>query len=526
VGSGSGGGSGGNGVTSRPLTATTKAKDSGSGHGFSALVSGSGSGLVSGEVWQDSNGNGILDTGETGMSGITVNLDDPTGKVLMTTTTDSNGNYLFGVNSSLGSQFEIQVVIPSGDSATIENAGSPPQIYSSIDSNGFSNVFALAAGGSVTLNAGLTGSGGDGNGTVSGEVWQDSDGNGILDTGESGMSSVTVNLNDSAGNVLMTTITNANGNYQFSVSPSLGSQFEIQVVIPSGDSATIENAGTDPQIYSSIDANGFSNVFALAAGAAVNLNAGLLPARADEYDWNPLNPNDLLASHPQNWIKNTVQQGADGTLPGTKPTDQVVLATASNIIWNQKFVFSTLTLGRVNAYTNQQTINSDVTVELTGAGGNGALLMDMTASALNLNFGSNARFQIDADSTITNMRLGGDQSGVLNLQDGWTSIAQGNFQDFIGVPILVSQGAALSDGGKCSLTFTNNDLSIGVYGLMYVWSSPGAGSTLINQANLINGCYVYVSGYTGGGILTYTGIKNTTDTFTVPVAVEAGGTFR
>ena len=53
---------------------------------------------ISGTVFNDANGNGVLDSGETGLAGWTVELlDASTGNFLATTVTDSNGNYSFAV---------------------------------------------------------------------------------------------------------------------------------------------------------------------------------------------------------------------------------------------------------------------------------------------------------------------------------------------------------------------------------------------------------------------------------------------
>jgi hypothetical protein len=186
-GNGSGSGSGSGAMTTTrdapnpSLNYSTQQKGHGSGSGSSATTSqknaaehgltrvqpltsgsgtgsGSGSATVSGEVWLDSDGDGLLDNGESGLQGITVNLDNASGQTLQTTTTDANGNYLFNVNpgsgTGSGSGYEIQVVIPDGDVATIENA-SGGGINSNIDYNGFSNAFALAPGGNVAVNAGL-----------------------------------------------------------------------------------------------------------------------------------------------------------------------------------------------------------------------------------------------------------------------------------------------------------------------------------------------------------------------------------
>jgi hypothetical protein len=234
---------------------------------------------VSGEVWLDSNGDGLLDNGESGLSGVTVNLDNAQGMMLQSTSTNANGNYSFNVNlgsgSGSGGGYEIQVVIPTGDVATVENAyGSG--INSNINASGYSNVFYLDPGGSQQVNAGVVAP----TATVSGEVWLDSNSDGLLDNGESGISGVTVNLDNAQGMMLQSTITGANGNYSFNVNLGSGSSlsggYEIQVIFPSGETATIENA-SGSGINSNINAAGYSNLISLSPGTSQQVNAGLVP---------------------------------------------------------------------------------------------------------------------------------------------------------------------------------------------------------------------------------------------------------
>ncbi len=127
------------------LLANTRASGSGSG---------SGSSTVSGVVWLDSNGDGLLDNGELGLRGITVNLDDPLGDVLMSTTTDQYGNYSFNFSLSQPTPYRIQVILPNGETATQENVATNG-INSNINALGLSPVFALAPGGSANQFAGL-----------------------------------------------------------------------------------------------------------------------------------------------------------------------------------------------------------------------------------------------------------------------------------------------------------------------------------------------------------------------------------
>ncbi|HYK79160.1 MAG TPA: SdrD B-like domain-containing protein, partial [Micropepsaceae bacterium] len=115
-------------------------------------------------VWNDANGNGIQDSGESGIAGVTVKLigagvdgifntgDDVT---LATTTTDTNGLYHF-TNLTPGS-YEVQFIKPTGYVFTTQNAGSDDAVDSDANtSTGKSQVVTIAAGQTNnTIDAGL-----------------------------------------------------------------------------------------------------------------------------------------------------------------------------------------------------------------------------------------------------------------------------------------------------------------------------------------------------------------------------------
>ncbi|WP_281270244.1 SdrD B-like domain-containing protein, partial [Moraxella atlantae] len=58
---------------------------------------------ISGKVYHDANANGTLDSGETGLGGVTVKLTDCNGTTKNTTTTASDGSYSFNLGTSLPS---------------------------------------------------------------------------------------------------------------------------------------------------------------------------------------------------------------------------------------------------------------------------------------------------------------------------------------------------------------------------------------------------------------------------------------
>lgn len=81
-------------------------------------------------VWIDSDSDGVQDADESGISGVLVELYDPTSMmVISTTTTDANGNYIFstamgtnsssqvyGLNLDFGSSYEVRIVGAEGGS--------------------------------------------------------------------------------------------------------------------------------------------------------------------------------------------------------------------------------------------------------------------------------------------------------------------------------------------------------------------------------------------------------------------------
>ena len=72
-------------------------------------------------VWNDKNANGIQDAGESGISGVTVNLLDSTGmNILQTTSTDASGLYGFTVAPGT---YVVQFVQPVGDTASPQYQG-------------------------------------------------------------------------------------------------------------------------------------------------------------------------------------------------------------------------------------------------------------------------------------------------------------------------------------------------------------------------------------------------------------------
>ncbi|MEL7079262.1 MAG: SdrD B-like domain-containing protein, partial [Cyanobacteria bacterium J06582_2] len=144
-------------------------------------------GHISGNVKSDDDDNG---TGDTNLENVRVELIDIRGNLITSTTTDSDGNYEF--------------------------SGITPGDYQvkQVNLTGYGDVTPTVL--DVTIGAGETSTGNDfidELGHISGNVKSDDDDNG---TGDTNLENVTVELLDRNGDIIATTITDSDGNYEFS----------------------------------------------------------------------------------------------------------------------------------------------------------------------------------------------------------------------------------------------------------------------------------------------------------------------
>ena len=173
---------------------------------------------ISDRTWYDANRNGLVDSGETGIANVTVDL------VL-----DENGDGITNYEVIAG-RIDLNndgKVDTSDDNATGETLGGYKIIDGFVDINGDGSITAgdngtyagyrvigglidLSGSGTVPINAGSIGD----------TVWLDNNGDGVKNGGEPGLSGVTVYLCTSSpctsGNDSAMTTTDANGGYQFS----------------------------------------------------------------------------------------------------------------------------------------------------------------------------------------------------------------------------------------------------------------------------------------------------------------------
>jgi len=181
-------------------------------------------------VWEDADGDGVQDSGESGVKGVKVYLlndqgDRISGKV---STTDSDGKYSFcDLDAGTYSvEFDL-ATLPSGYVVTLQNAGSDDARDSDADTaTGKTAQTTLSAGDNdTTWDMGIK--------RVLFRIgdlfWIDTNGNGVYDSGEKVIGNAKVELLDAEGNVIGSTTTDENGRYHFDVPAG---EYKVRFHIP------------------------------------------------------------------------------------------------------------------------------------------------------------------------------------------------------------------------------------------------------------------------------------------------------
>lgn len=265
-------------------------------------------------VWLDANANGVQDTGEAGVAGVTVQLSgtDAFGQAVTRTTTtasdnpattgvDEAGSYLF--SRLVPGTYTVTFVLPSGYSFTTQlNPGNADGIANDSDANAATGVTSavILSSGEIErdVDAGIyrTASLGD-------RLWIDTNGDGLQNDGATGISGQVVTLIGggadgvigTADDTTATTTTGTDGLYQFTgLTP--GVQYQVQFSKPAGTVFTTQDASGNTQDALDSDANpttGKTQIVTLASGENnTTLDAGVyVPAKIGDRVWLDANAN-------------------------------------------------------------------------------------------------------------------------------------------------------------------------------------------------------------------------------------------
>ena len=246
-------------------------------------------------VFLDSNGNGLLDEGETPLSGVELELYHANGTLAAVTTSDENCFYRM-VAPSVGDYF-LRVVMPEDyELSPVVDGGN--QISTNEDGTNSSPVVEFPLGfvedsWNVAMYMPVS---------IGNMVWNDLDGDGLQDDGEPGIEGIVVNLNDNDGFQVATTTTDSAGNYLFEgITPgSYSIAFELPdgyaFTIPAKTTATIDHPADGSYEYEDVTSDvdretGSTPIFMiLSGGTDLSRDAGMfLPVTINGTTWHDLN---------------------------------------------------------------------------------------------------------------------------------------------------------------------------------------------------------------------------------------------
>jgi len=191
-------------------------------------------------VWEDLDQDGIQSENEPGLPGVQVELYDLVGQVIDQTVTDSNGFYRFtGVESNV---YRVGFVLPDATALifTRKDQTNDAGDSDANPSSGRSDPVRIEDGtNDQTIDAGITGLLSSKPSTLGDSIWEDINGNGLQETGEPALAGITVQLLNSNGTVIQTTLSDSSGRYFFT--QLMADRYQVRFTLPNGYSFTRPN---------------------------------------------------------------------------------------------------------------------------------------------------------------------------------------------------------------------------------------------------------------------------------------------
>ncbi len=271
---------------------------------------------ISGTTWFDFNENGQLDGGEDRVVGLEVNLLDENGNLLETRETTPTGVYWF--NQLQAGNYIVEFGPVADHTFTAPNSGASTLLDSEVTDfdTGRTEVIALGARDSLMfVNAGyvediITGTG---RADIAGLVWEDINGNGIIDMDEVPQRGIEVRLFNGDDIQIASTITTRLGEYIF---PAINSgEYYVVFFLPPDTRSTFMDVGQDEAIDSDITEEGRTEIFNHVGTAVSGLNAGYFtPVTIGDAIWLDVNMNGLFDIDEQGANNQIISLfAADGT---------------------------------------------------------------------------------------------------------------------------------------------------------------------------------------------------------------------
>lgn len=464
-------------------------------------------GTIGDTVWLDANYNGLQDGGETGIPGVTINLYkdsnnngviDPGEPLLATTTTDTNGNYQFvGVPNG---DYLVQVSDVDNALSGLVQSHDPDQPGVCTTCNNLADATVSGGVGPNTIDFGYAPAGG----TIGNLIWHDTNGDGNVDPGESGIEGVTLNLwldvngnstiEPGVDNLVRSTITDENGLYEFKGLPT--GTYLVDVTDRFGVLSGFTKTTGTPNVDNNSQADPYPVV--LTTGAPGNFTAdfgytGQTPHTISGYTFQDLNGNAFWNVPTEPDVPNVLvllyrDQNNDGI---AGPGDPVIGITRTDI--NGFYEFTNLPDGNyvvsVNALnttvdgwfqTTQKTTAAVQPINLLGA--------DSTDNNFGFNYYNPTPTSVTVGSFIANFV---DQQSIIIKWSTTLEIDVVGYNLYRstspnGTLVLVNPtlipGSNNQFGGQYEYTDTNVQAGVTYYYYLYVVTAPNNKESAIEIA--------------------------------------------
>ncbi|MFK7806645.1 MAG: SdrD B-like domain-containing protein [Saprospiraceae bacterium] len=328
------------------ITYTLGAGEISGSHSFGFSPSGSSS--VGDALYSDWDGDGIQDAGETNLLGVTVNIYkdengdgaiDPSRDAFIATTTTTATGYNF---ANLPAGDYIIEVVESSLPANLNQTADPDE--TGITCTVCNALASISVDGTSSYNGIDFGYQPIGGATISGTLWQDSNGDQAI-LAESTISNVTVELwadTDGDGNyeLAVTTNSDADGNYSFDNLPD----GNYQVKANTTDTDIPKDAFGNP----SVSTTGYSYDFVVSSNDVTSINSAPCTACSDDLDFGFAKLgaigstiySDANGNGAQDWTENGIEgvtvylcDAADGTCNSGNALQTVVTDENGNYLF-------------------------------------------------------------------------------------------------------------------------------------------------------------------------------------------------